>query len=716
MTEPQAAQAPWYRTARRWSQTNLTESDPLKADPDAWRPYWREARIQGIIVNAGGIVAYYPSEFPLHYRARHLGDRDLFGEFVRAGREEGLAVLARMDINRATQDFYDEHPEWFVTNPDGTPHSADGRYFSCVNSDYYRTYIPAVLKEIIDRYRPDGFTDNSWTGVGRRVICHCPACVRKFRDDCGADLPPAADWNDPAYRRWVAWSYDCRMENWDLFNRVTREHGGPDCLWLGMVNANPMAGHGQFADLRAAGERAPIVMCDHQSRDALNGFEQNGVNGALLHALAGWDAIVPESMANYTRGVRTFRLGSNPPKETQLWTLTGFSGGISPWVHHIAAVQEDRRQLRNLPNLLQWHEQNEDALYDREPLATVGLLWSQANTDYYGRDNPGEETALPWHGWVRALTRARIPFVPVHADHIARETAKGRLRTLVLPELAVLTDAQAEALAAFSAGGGNLVVTGASGTLDGLGEPRTEQPLAALTGVRLLGRTEGALEMRADWAYEPAHNYIRLPEDGTRHPIVSGFMDTDLLPLGGRLHRVELHPSMQTLATYVPPFPIYPPEFSWMREPQTDWPAIAAGTPAGSGRVCYLAADLDRSYGRTHLPDQGDVLSAAVRWAAGDTLPLQVEGPGYLQCAVYRQAERMIVQLVNLSGANAYPGYVEEWLPVGPIRVAVRLQGSHCPVAASLRVAGGTATVSRDGDWAIVELPSLTSHELLVLG
>src|SRR3954462_14657517 len=91
--------APWYRTAVRWGQTNITEIDPTRYDIAWWREYWKRTAIQGVIVNAGGIVAYYPSRYPLQYRALRLGDRDLFGELARAAREQGLTVVARMDSN-----------------------------------------------------------------------------------------------------------------------------------------------------------------------------------------------------------------------------------------------------------------------------------------------------------------------------------------------------------------------------------------------------------------------------------------------------------------------------------------------------------------------------------------------------------------------------------------------------------------------------------------
>ncbi|TVY11026.1 alpha-amylase family protein [Paenibacillus cremeus] len=704
---------PWYRRTFRWGQTNLTEMDPVSCDMAWWKQYWRETRVQGVIINAGGIVAYYPSSLELQYRAEGLGERDLFGEWVTEARSEGLAVLARMDINRATQAFYDAHPDWFVVNAEGKPLTADGRYFSCINSDYYKEYIPEVLKEIIVKYGPDGFTDNSWTGVGRNTICHCEHCRSKFKAASGLELPKASDWNDPAYRQWIKWSYSCRIENWDLFNQITAQYGGADCLWLGMVNANPVKTHASFCDLKEVGERSRIVMCDHQSRDSLNGFEQNSLNGQLLHGVAGWDAIIPESMANYIRGVRAFRQGSMPPKETRLWMLEGMAGGISPWYHHVGAVQEDRRQYDNAPPVMQWHEENEMYLYNRLPVASVGLIWSQENTEFYGREDADEKVALPWHGFVQALTRARIPFIPVHADHIDREAH--HLDVLILPDLAAMTDGQCESVRRFVESGGSLVLTGATATLDEWGEKRSEFPLEAAIGLRHLNETVGAVgKQSSNWAYYEAHNYFRLPSEEERHPILAGFEKTDILPFGGYLHRVQAGEQLKPLATYIPSYPIYPPEFSWVRERETDIPVLLAGEHASGGRIVYLAGDVDRCYGRTHLPDQGDLLANAVKWAAADVLPMQVEGPGYLDCKLYRQDDRFIVHVLNLSGANQDPGYLEEHYPVGQITISIQMD-DFVPASVQCKVSGQQVVPEIRGSKVTVRIDSITDHELLIL-
>jgi hypothetical protein len=110
---------PWYRRTLRWGQTNITEIDPARYDTAWWRRHWKRTGTQGVIVNAGGIVAYYPSRVPLHRPAERLGGRDLFGELCRAAHDDGLAVFARMDSNRAHEDLHRAHPDWFAVDQIG---------------------------------------------------------------------------------------------------------------------------------------------------------------------------------------------------------------------------------------------------------------------------------------------------------------------------------------------------------------------------------------------------------------------------------------------------------------------------------------------------------------------------------------------------------------------------------------------------------------------
>ncbi|MDR2968125.1 MAG: beta-galactosidase [Tannerellaceae bacterium] len=705
--EKSGADLPWYQTTYRWAQTNFTEDDPVKADLEFWRQQWRRTKIQGVIVNAGGIVAYYPSELDLQYRAKHLGEQDFFKRVNDMAHEEGIVVVARMDINRATKEFYETHPDWFCRRKNGDPIMSNDRYFSCINSDYYKVFIPQVLEEIIERYHPVGFTDNSWKGLERNTICYCDNCKAKFKAERGMELPEAVSWDDPVYREWVRWGYECRLANWDLFNEVTKKAGGEDCMWFGMVHADPASG--SFADLKGILSRSKMIFCDHQGREGA-GFEQNSVNGTLLRLASDEQVLAPESMANYVRGGRTFRLGSNPKEETRLWMISGIAGGISPWFHHIGGSQNDSRQFETPVPIFQWHADNEQYLYNRTDLANVGIVWSQPNADFYGRNEVREKVSLPWKGFCQALSRARIPFLPINAQDIGKYAS--RINTLILPDVAVMSDSEIDAVCDFVSKGGNIILTGNTATLDGDGQPSGNDKLWQLLGLSRTGERKGAFgSTSSSWEVSAAHNYFRLPKD--RHEILTGFENTDMLPFGGGLQVVNSTGNLKPAFSYIPPFPIYPPEFSWIREEEPNTYPLFAGTLSGGGRAVYFAGDIDRCYGRALLPDHGKLLSNAVRWASNGTLPLSVEGPGHIDCKVYRQDNRLIVHLTNLTGTNRI-GYVDELIPVGPYTVTLDAQGIN-PGSAFMTVQNTKAPVSiRDGKLTI-SIDKITDFEMLVI-
>lgn len=722
---------PWYQRVYRWGQTNLTELDPARYEADWWRAHWRRTRVQGVIVNAGGIVAYYPSRYPLHHRALHLGARDLYGEIVAAAREEGLVVLARMDSNRAGERVYIEHPDWFAVDADGKPYRAGDLFVACINSPYYEEHLTDVLREIIARSRPEGITDNSWSGLDRDHICYCGHCARKFRAATGMALPRGRDWQSPVYRQWIVWSYACRIDVWELNNRVTREAGGPDCLWIGMNAGDIVAQSRRFRDYKAICERTEIIMLDSQARTNARGFQSNGEMGALIHGLLGWEKLIPESLAMYQAGQPAFRVASKPAPEARLWAVEGFAGGIQPWWHHIGAYHEDRRQYRTAEPLFRWHEANEQYLVARRPVASAGVVWTQQHVDFYGRDAAEERVALPQRGIANALIRARIPYLPLHADHIERDGRE--LGVLILPNVGALSEAQCAAIRRFVASGGGLLATGESSRYDEWGDPRPDFALADLFGVRATGVHHGATGAAdPSWETWAGHTYLRLtPEwrgrvdgpqtggepavDGERHPVLQGFDETDILPFGGRLEVVRAEAGAQTVLTFVPPFPIYPPETAWMRQPGTTLPALVLNELPGGGRVAYLAADVDRCFGRDNLPDHADLLANLVRWTAGGRIPLRVEGTGLIDCHLYHQPGRLILHLVNLTSAGTWRAPVHELIPVGPLRVRVQLPPAVAGQAVRLLVAGSQIVPTIADGWAGFEVPPLTDHEVAVI-
>lgn len=712
---------PWYRRTYRWGQTNITEKDPDRYDIGWWRDFWKRTAVQGVIINGGGIVAYYPSKFPLQHRAEFLNGRDLYGELAKAAHDDGLVVLARMDSNRTSEEFFKTHPDWFARDSNGQPYRAAEKYVTCVNSPYYDEYIPSVMREIIERSHPEGLTDNSWSGLGRDSICYCGNCTRKFQTTAGSPLPRKHDWNDPVFRRWIDWNYARRLEIWDLNNRATKAAGGPDCLWIGMNSGSIPSQSRSFRDCKAIWERAQILMLDHQARGPV-GFQENADTGKLIHGVMGWDKLIPESMAMYQAGGRvSFRLASKPAPESRMWMIEGFAGGIQPWWHHIGAYHDDRRMYRTAEPMMQFYKQNEQYLVNRRPVATVGIVWSQRNTDFYGHDEAADLVEMPYRGFTKAMLKARIPYVPIHIDNIARDGAG--LKALVLPNIAAMSDGQCAAVRDFAQRGGSVIATGATSLYNEMGDPRPDLALSGLFGAHWTA-PPGA---ERKWSSQAIHTYLRLSPErrgdvpgphipgepkaaAPRHPALSGFDETDIIPFGGTIAPLQLDSGAQALLTFVPEFPIYPPETSWMREPKTDIAGLVI-----HGRAAYLAADLDRRYGRDGLPDHGDILINLLRWAAGDSIPLHVTGHGLVDCNLYSQDGRLVLHLVNLTAAGSGREPIDDLVPVGPLSVRVRLSNGARGRSVRLLVSGKIAMSRLENGWAAFDVGSIADHELAVI-
>lgn len=729
-----ASRAPWFKRCLRWGQTNLTEIDPVRFDTQWWRQHWKRTCVQGVVVNAGGIVAYYPTDVPFHRRAAFLGGRDLFGEITEVAHADGLAVFARMDSNRADEEFYRAHPDWFAHDADGKPYKVTGLYVACVNGPYYDEHIPAILREVATRYRPDGFTDNNWNGPTRDQPCYCANCERKFRARSGQPIPRAANWNDPVYRDWIIWNYERRIEIWDSFNRTTREAGGPDCLWVGMMAGSQNWQSRVFRDDREIYRRTELVMLDDQRRMDGEGFQHNAEIGLRIRGVGGWDKVIPESMAMYHLAEHNFRLATKPPAEARMWVIEGFAGGVQPWWHHVGGDQHDRRMLQTAEPLWRWHREHEEFLVHRRPVATVGLVWSQRNTDFFGRNDAGAHVSDPWNGFLQALVRARIPYVPVHIDDLEREVGELGLTLLILPNLAAVSDAQAAALRRFVERGGSLFATGLSTLCNEWGDVRADFALADVLGAHVPATHAFRDEAkRTHWARGWEQTYLRLtPElrdhaygpttsdvglsQGERHPVLRGFEGTDILAFGGMLESLQIDAGATVPLTFVPPFPVSPPEEVWMRQPKTDIPGLVLRESAGGGRVAYLPADIDRRFSRDNLPDHGDLLANIVRWAARDDLPLRVEGAGLLDVHLYRQSHHLVLHVVNLTSAGTWRTPVHELIPIGPLQVSVKIPDELNGSRVRTLVNEGTLSADVSEGWSTFALTSVLDHEVLVIG
>ena len=173
----------------RWAQLTLVEDDPGKFDPKFWLDYFRRTHSDAVCLSAGGCVAYYPTEVPLHHRSRWLGNRDVFGELVKGCRDLGMVVMARTDPHATYDDVQQAHPDWIAVDAAGRPRrhwASPELWVTCALGPYNFDFMTRVHREIMSRYHVDGIFINRWSGHGQ---CFCNHCRALFLAATGHELP-----------------------------------------------------------------------------------------------------------------------------------------------------------------------------------------------------------------------------------------------------------------------------------------------------------------------------------------------------------------------------------------------------------------------------------------------------------------------------------------------------------------------------------------------
>jgi len=175
---------PWYAQIRRCGQTNFNERDPVELNVDWWIEYWSSLKLDALLLNAGGIMAFYPTKIANHHRSQFLGDRDLFGDFAKAAKAANIRVVARLDCNYVYEEAYRAHPEWVERTSDGKPvvnSESPWLYKTCMYSTYFTEQMPAIIHEVNSLYDVDGFFTNGWPSAGGPPKCHLRSMQRTGR-------------------------------------------------------------------------------------------------------------------------------------------------------------------------------------------------------------------------------------------------------------------------------------------------------------------------------------------------------------------------------------------------------------------------------------------------------------------------------------------------------------------------------------------------------
>lgn len=615
-------------------------------------------RAAGMVAEAGFQTATFfakcwagYSYYPTRIGTAHPGlDRDFTGQFARALKRRGIRCLVYFNLGQERR-LHRAHPEWIVNrDPEGKiadPATLGDVATMCQRSPYLdESGIPQML-EIVERSDVDGFFVDIFMHQTLEGVCYCPSCVAGFRQAVGGVLPRTDEdeWAF-AYRRWANATLGEVTErtfralaakkpevllliNWGYMARFPLT---PPAFIRQLTWDTPVPKVGNFA-WNFSFEGRYLSTLEDVTWSVMNTRGNNWMEYALREP----EALLQEAATNLAGGGGTYLADVGHP-----------SGRLEPAVYELFA-QVNRRSVELEPYTRGCAPVREVAL-----LHSADSVWSKAPC----KPAPAWTPAPAYHavcGVHKALVEGHVQMAILNSDTLPG--ALGEYRALILADQRILSPRECEAIRAFVAAGGGLVVLAGSGIRDGENRPLADFALADVLGLRLGGLTPYAT------------SYLRVPGGAG----IPGVPAMDVQVAGPSL-RVEAA-GARTLLEFVPPYEGLPGGV----QP----PAIEAAGPGvtlhtfGRGKVAYCAVDL----GAALFTEGTPVLRKLLLWLLDLVHPqerrtIRVEGVPLAVEVFYNQRGReRFVHLVNYAGDKRETGtpQTQDFPALGDLHIYVAL-------------------------------------------
>jgi hypothetical protein len=443
-------------------------------------------------------------------------DLDLMRRYCDAAHRLGVKVVwyyPALEVlspkaKQGQPSMYKMHPNWVQQGLDGKPNifygsrgHGRGRLhwvepgtesaWMSIHSPYSDMFLERISK--VSATGVDGIWLDVplFNDIGAAWADMSPGAAAKFRADTGFDAPKRVNWDDPVWRRWIAWRYQeisnfisrirdtAQAVSKDIVivvETVTLDYDAATQLGLDGSTMKSVPGIIQVWEVDALSDRTG--MREARPDDWISLISMSKFGKAASGQKPSWMFAYGKEADDGLLVMAEVVAAGNHPYETRIPLMTTTVG---------AAYRK---------RMFSWIEQQDRRLFESQSAAKVAVYYSPESRDYVdkasgsglyatikAKDNlwwTNESvnsvyslTYLAEHrGIVKWLVRNHVPF-----DILVKPDANelSGYEVVIAPSLVSISDRDADLLDKYVAKGGHLIITGSAPTsLDELGNLRSE--------------------------------------------------------------------------------------------------------------------------------------------------------------------------------------------------------------------------------------------------
>ncbi|MCB0669326.1 MAG: family 10 glycosylhydrolase [Saprospiraceae bacterium] len=432
----------WKRNNLRVMQCNLPAYEAT-LNVDSLLEDLVRFSVNTLIINGGGIMAFYPTDLDFQYTNPFM-QKEMLDQVVQKCHALNIRVVTRFDFSRFHRSIFDEHPDWAYISPSGERIINDDMYMAAINGPYVQEKSVEIIRELITKYPVDGIfinmpgyhTSNAYEGTYHGIDQNEFDRKRFYQFSGGDNLPVEENPEDPVFQKYQE------------FKKFTSDD------WMKKIHTAVKSINPDIAICTYQEKYVDIIRHESQT-NSLPYWPYMSFDNVTNTVHSQPDHIV--SNASIQQISFRSRYNAIEPEETaiRLYENLAAGSGLDMSLMGDFRQYEDERNFETWEKIYAFHRKFEPYYGKYHSLAEICVI----SPSYW----PGGVSGQEYRGIQLMLKEAHLQYDIInYAEIYNRRQELSNYKVIIIPQIPEVSEQSAKVLADLCGSGANLIATNQS--------------------------------------------------------------------------------------------------------------------------------------------------------------------------------------------------------------------------------------------------------------